>query len=69
MRRAAWAITGLAIGYLEFRDDLEIWLPSWGKALESGYVWGQVIVLGFLAMAVFGAVIWTAYRGLSYLLD
>lgn len=63
-------ITGVVLyfGWLEFSVDIQYWLPSWAAAFDSGYVWGQVVILGALAAAIFGTVIWTGYRVLSYIL-
>jgi hypothetical protein len=68
MRRAAWAIAGIVIGYWEFRDDLEYWLPALGT-VYGGQVVGQTAILTVLAAIVLGSVVWLSYRGLSYLLD
>jgi hypothetical protein len=59
----------MVIGYREFRGALEYWLPAWGAAFDSGYVWGQIVVLAVLAAIVFGSVVAMAYRALGYWLD
>jgi hypothetical protein len=69
MKRAILAGIGLYVGWLEFSDDLGYWLPAWGQTIESGYGWGQVVILGFLGAIIFGTVVWTGYRALGYLLD
>jgi hypothetical protein len=37
----------VVIGYWEFRDDLNYWLPAFGS-LDSGYALGQTLVLALL---------------------
>jgi len=37
----------VVIGYWEFRDDLNYWLPAFGS-VDSGYALGQTLVLALL---------------------
>ena len=37
MKRAALATLGIVLGYWQFRDDLDFWLPTLG-AVDKGYV-------------------------------
>jgi len=69
MKRAIIAILAIVIGWREFSYDLAYWLPAWSDAIDSGYIWGQVVILGLLAAIIFGTVVWTGYRALEYLLD
>ena len=68
MRQAAWAVLAIVIGYWEFRDDLDYWLPALG-AVYGGQVIGQTVILTVLAAIVFGSAVFLAYRALSWILD
>jgi hypothetical protein len=68
MKRAAWAVLGIVIGYWEFRDDLDYWLPAWG-GMYGGQVIGQSVIFGVLAAIVFGSVVFLSYRFLSWILE
>jgi hypothetical protein len=67
-KRAALAVLGIVIGYLEFRADLNYWLPAVGS-LDSGYALTQVIVFAILAAILFGTAISLSYRFLNSILD
>jgi hypothetical protein len=64
MKRAIIAILAIVIVWWEFQDDLAYWPPAWGTALDSGYVWGEVVILGALARQ-FGSVVSLSYRFLN----
>ena len=57
----------VVIGYWEFRDDLNYWLPAFGS-VDSGYALGQTLVLAFLAAVIFGTIS-LSYRALNWILD
>jgi hypothetical protein len=52
MKRAIIAILAIVIVWWEFQDDLAYWPPARGTALDSGYVWGEVVILGALGATV-----------------
>jgi hypothetical protein len=53
---------------LEFRADINFWLPAFGS-LDGGYALGQTVVLGFLAAMIFRTALALSYRFLSRILD
>ncbi|MGP0018638.1 MAG: hypothetical protein ACLPHP_08735 [Candidatus Sulfotelmatobacter sp.] len=69
MKRAVIAGLGLYVGWLEFSDDLAYWLPAWGQTIESGYGWGQVVILGLLGAIIFGTVAAFSYRFLNWIFE
>jgi hypothetical protein len=69
MKRVFLAGLGLYIGWQEFSGDLGYWLPAWGTAIDSGYIWGQTALLSLLAMIVFGSVVILGYRGLCWVFE
>lgn len=68
MSRAVWAVVAIVVGYWEFKDDLEYWLPALG-AVYGGQVIGQTVILTVLAAIVFGSAVFLSYRFLGWLLD
>ncbi|MGA2344427.1 MAG: hypothetical protein ABSF93_00390 [Candidatus Sulfotelmatobacter sp.] len=68
MKRAILAVLAVVVGYLEFRDDLEVWLPSWGS-VYGGQVIGQVVILSVLAAIIFGSVVFLSYRFLNWIFE
>lgn len=60
------ASLGLYLGWLEFSADLGYWLPAWGQTIDSGYVWGQVVILGILGTIIAGTIVCFSYRLLSW---
>jgi len=68
MKRASWAVLAIVIGYWEFRGDLEYWLPAWG-AVYGGQVVGQAVILGVLALIVFGSVVALSYQFLNWVFE
>jgi hypothetical protein len=68
MKRAAWAILAIVVGYQEFSDDLAYWLPAWG-AVYGGQVIGQTVILTVLAAIVFWSAVFLSYRLLGWILD
>lgn len=69
MKRAIIAGLGLYLGWLEFADDLGTWLPAWGAAIDAGYIWGQVVILGALGAVIFGSVVVFSYRFLDWIFE
>jgi hypothetical protein len=69
MKRAILLGLGLYVGYVEFSDDLVYWLPSWGAAFDSGYIWGQVVILGALAAVIFGTVVFLSRDFLDWIFE
>jgi hypothetical protein len=65
MKRAIIAGAAVYFGYLEFSNDLSVWLPAWSQT----DVWTQVMVLGVLALIVAGSVVWTGYQFLGWIFD
>jgi hypothetical protein len=68
MKRAALAVLAIVVGYWEFRDDLEVWLPAWG-AVYGGQVIGQSVIFGVLALIVFGSIVALSYRFLNWIFE
>jgi hypothetical protein len=58
----------IVVGYWEFRDDLEYYLPALG-VVYGGHVVGQTLILGVLAVIVFGTAVFLSYRFLGWILD
>jgi hypothetical protein len=68
MKQVALAMLAVGIGYWEFRDDLNYWMPAFGS-LDSGHVFGQTLVLALLGAIIFGTAISLSYCALNYILD
>jgi hypothetical protein len=68
MRRAALAMLAIVVGYWEFRDDLEYWLPAFSFVYD-GRIIGQTVILGVLALIVFGSVVCLSYRFLNWMFE
>jgi hypothetical protein len=68
MKRAIIAVLAIVVGYWEFRGDLEYWLPAWG-AVYGGKVIGQAVIIGVLALIVFGSVVFLSYRLLNWMFE
>jgi len=68
MKSSALALLGLIVGYLEFSDDLAVWLPAFG-ALGDGQVIGQTVILGVLALIAFGSAVFLSYRALTWIFE
>jgi len=56
MKRAALTVLAIVAGYWEFAGDLHYSLPAFGTVCD-GQVVGQSVILGVLALIVFGSVI------------
>jgi hypothetical protein len=68
MKRASWAAFGIVVGYMEFRADIDFWLPSFGAEYD-GHALGQIVALGILAVFVFGSVVFMGYRALNWIFE
>lgn len=62
------ALLGIVVGYWEFRDDLDSWLPAFG-AVDKGYGIVQIALLATLSVAIFGTVVCLGYRALDWIFD
>jgi len=68
MKRAILAGLGIYAGYLELRVNLEYWFPAFGS-VYGGQVLGQTVILGVLALIVFGSAIGLSYRFLNWIFE
>jgi hypothetical protein len=65
MKRACLAALTVYVCYLELHSDLRYWLPACG---EIGGL-GQTVILGVLALIVFGSAILLSYRFLNWMFE
>jgi hypothetical protein len=68
MIRAAATVLILYFCYLDFVDDLSDWLPAWGAIYGGQIIW-QTVILGVLALIVFGTVVGLGYRFLDWIFE
>ena len=71
LKKALFLGLGGYLAYISVLDTLytlEDWIPQWMSA-TGGQIIGQTVLVGILAMFAFGAIVWTGYRFLGYLLD
>lgn len=62
------AVFAIVLGYGSLRNWLDDWLPVIG-GMDSGYVLAQTVLLAFVAILVFGTVVWLSYDTLSDVFD